>query len=65
MNQVSDDKEGPGSVFQQHIVDVSVLLSFRALSALTSLSYLQAEVLITTPFHPGYLTRELIEKVQY
>lgn len=23
----------------------------------------QAEVIITTPFHPGYLTRDLIEKV--
>ncbi|EPT05010.1 hypothetical protein FOMPIDRAFT_1039841 [Fomitopsis schrenkii] len=39
---VSDDKEGPGSIFQQHILD--------------------AEVLITTPFHPGYLTRDLVEK---
>ncbi|KZT72106.1 hypothetical protein DAEQUDRAFT_57242 [Daedalea quercina L-15889] len=39
---VSDDKEGPNSDFQKHIVD--------------------AEVLITTPFHPGYLTRDLIEK---
>ncbi|EIM81236.1 NAD-dependent formate dehydrogenase [Stereum hirsutum FP-91666 SS1] len=41
---VSDDKEGPDSVFQKHIVD--------------------AEVLITTPFHPGYLTRDLIEKAK-
>jgi formate dehydrogenase len=41
---VSDDKEGPSSDFQKHIVD--------------------AEVLITTPFHPGYLTRELIEKAK-
>lgn len=24
----------------------------------------QAEVLITTPFHPGYLTRELVEKAR-
>ena len=24
-----------------------------------------ADVLITTPFHPGYLTAELIEKVQF
>jgi formate dehydrogenase len=36
---VSDDKEGPGSDFQKHLVD--------------------AEVLITTPFHPGYLTKDL------
>jgi len=36
---VSDDKEGPTSDFQKHLVD--------------------AEVLITTPFHPGYLTRDL------
>ncbi|RPD54668.1 NAD-dependent formate dehydrogenase [Lentinus tigrinus ALCF2SS1-7] len=41
---VTDDKEGPNSVFQQHIKD--------------------AEVLITTPFHPGYLTRELIDKAK-
>lgn len=27
------------------------------------ISFVQAEVLITTPFHPGYLTRELMEKV--
>src|SRR6266702_487384 len=25
----------------------------------------QAEVLITTPFHPGYLTRDLVEKVRH
>lgn len=42
--QVSDDKEGPDSFFQKHIVD--------------------AEVLITTPFHPGYLTRDLVEKAK-
>ncbi|KAI0703375.1 NAD-dependent formate dehydrogenase [Cerioporus squamosus] len=41
---VTDDKEGPNSVFQKNIVD--------------------AEVLITTPFHPGYLTRDLIEKAK-
>ncbi len=42
--QVTDDKEGPNSLFQQHIKD--------------------AEVLITTPFHPGYLTRELVAKAK-
>ncbi|KAI0081349.1 NAD-dependent formate dehydrogenase [Panus rudis PR-1116 ss-1] len=41
---VSDDKEGPDSDFQKHIVD--------------------AEVLITTPFHPGYLTADLIKKAK-
>lgn len=41
---VSDDKEGPDSVFQKEIVD--------------------AEVLITTPFHPGYLTKEVMEKAK-
>ncbi|KAI0739216.1 NAD-dependent formate dehydrogenase [Daedaleopsis nitida] len=41
---VTDDKEGPNSVFQQHLKD--------------------ADVLITTPFHPGYLTRELVEKAK-
>ncbi|KAI1794094.1 NAD-dependent formate dehydrogenase [Ganoderma leucocontextum] len=41
---VSDDKEGPDSVFQKNLVD--------------------AEVLITTPFHPGYLTRDLISKAK-
>jgi len=41
---VTDDKEGPDSVFQKEIVD--------------------AEVLITTPFHPGYATREVIEKAK-
>ena len=40
---MTDDKEGPNSVFQQQLKD--------------------AEILITTPFHPGYLTRDLIEKV--
>ena len=40
---VTDDKEGPNSVFQQNLKD--------------------AEVVITTPFHPGYLTRDLIEQV--
>jgi len=41
---VSDDKEGPNSVFQKHLED--------------------AEVLITTPFHPGYLTPELFKKAK-
>ncbi|EJF60055.1 NAD-dependent formate dehydrogenase [Dichomitus squalens LYAD-421 SS1] len=41
---VTDDKEGPNSVFQQHLKD--------------------AEILITTPFHPGYLTRDLVEKAK-
>jgi len=41
---VTDDKEGPNSVFQKHISD--------------------AEILITTPFHPGYLTRDLVEKAK-
>ncbi|CDO75341.1 hypothetical protein BN946_scf184966.g9 [Trametes cinnabarina] len=41
---VTDDKEGPNSVFQKHIVD--------------------AEVLITTPFHPAYVTRDIIEKAK-
>ncbi|KAI0367722.1 NAD-dependent formate dehydrogenase [Pilatotrama ljubarskyi] len=40
---VTDDKEGPKSVFQQQLKD--------------------ADVLITTPFHPGYLTRELMATV--
>ncbi|THH29201.1 hypothetical protein EUX98_g4987 [Antrodiella citrinella] len=41
---VTDDKEGPDSAFQKHIVD--------------------AEVLITTPFHPGYLTKDLVAKAK-
>ncbi|GAA6040056.1 hypothetical protein JCM8097_004758 [Rhodosporidiobolus ruineniae] len=41
---VTDDKEGPNSEFQKHIVD--------------------ADVLITTPFHPGYLTREVMAKAK-
>jgi formate dehydrogenase len=41
---VSDDKEGPESDFQKHLVD--------------------AEVLITTPFHPGYLTKDLFATAQ-
>jgi len=41
---VSDDKEGPDSVFEKNIVD--------------------AEILITTPFHPGYLTADLISKAK-
>ncbi|KAL1745714.1 hypothetical protein HDZ31DRAFT_35805 [Schizophyllum fasciatum] len=41
---VTDDKEGPNSVFQQNLKD--------------------AEVVITTPFHPGYLTRDLIEQAK-
>ncbi|KDQ57813.1 hypothetical protein JAAARDRAFT_156837 [Jaapia argillacea MUCL 33604] len=41
---VSDDKEGPNSVFQKNIVD--------------------ADILITTPFHPGYLTADLIAKAK-
>ncbi|KAH9931085.1 NAD-dependent formate dehydrogenase [Epithele typhae] len=41
---VTDDKEGPDSVFQKELVD--------------------AEVIITTPFHPGYLTRDLITKAK-
>ncbi|KAI0349871.1 NAD-dependent formate dehydrogenase [Trametes cingulata] len=39
---VTDDKEGPQSVFQQQLKD--------------------ADILITTPFHPGYLTPELMAK---
>lgn len=38
---VTDDKEGPNSVFAKEVVD--------------------ADVLITTPFHPGYLTRSLMD----
>ncbi|RPD74254.1 NAD-dependent formate dehydrogenase [Lentinus tigrinus ALCF2SS1-7] len=41
---VTEEKEGPDSAFQKHIVD--------------------AEVLITTPFHPGYLTHDLIQKAK-
>jgi len=41
---VSDDKEGPNSAFQKHLVD--------------------ADIVITTPFHPGYLTRDLIQKAK-
>ncbi|ORX35758.1 formate dehydrogenase [Kockovaella imperatae] len=39
---VTEDKEGPDSVFQKNLPDT--------------------EILITTPFHPGYLTADLIEK---
>ncbi|WRT64051.1 uncharacterized protein IL334_000979 [Kwoniella shivajii] len=41
---VTDDKEGPNSVFQKELAD--------------------AEILITTPFHPGYLTADLIQKAK-
>jgi len=41
---VTDEKEGPDSVFQKEIID--------------------ADILITTPFHPAYLTREIIEKTK-
>jgi len=41
---VTDDKEGPDSVFQKEIADT--------------------EILITTPFHPGYLTADLFEKAK-
>jgi len=39
---VTDDKDGPQSVFQKEIVD--------------------SDILITTPFHPGYLTKEIFAK---
>jgi len=39
---VTDDKEGPDSVFQKELPTT--------------------DVLITTPFHPGYLTKDLINK---
>ncbi|CAL1707316.1 unnamed protein product [Somion occarium] len=41
---VSDDKEGPNSVFQKQIQD--------------------ADILITTPFHPGYVTPEVFNKAK-
>ncbi|KAI0261998.1 hypothetical protein BC834DRAFT_1043734 [Gloeopeniophorella convolvens] len=41
---VTSSKEGPGSDFQQHIVDT--------------------DILITTPFHPGYLTHDLMNKAK-
>ncbi|RSH80810.1 formate dehydrogenase (NAD+) [Saitozyma podzolica] len=41
---VTDDKEGPGSVFQKEIHDT--------------------DILITTPFHPGYLTADLFKKAK-
>ncbi|GFZ46977.1 formate dehydrogenase, partial [Saitozyma sp. JCM 24511] len=41
---VTDDKEGPNSVFQQNIADT--------------------DVLITTPFHPAYLTADLFAKAK-
>jgi formate dehydrogenase len=53
---VSDDKEGPDSVFQKHIVDVGC----NAVACTDK----QAEILITTPFHPGYLTADLIRKAK-
>lgn len=74
---MTSDKEGPESVFQKHIVDVSPTVpclgvkgtdALRFRSKFTCFTHrfspiVQAEVLITTPFHPGYLTRDLIEKV--
>ena len=59
---MSSNKEGPDSDFQKHLADVC---SFAIDVYLESESYAQAEVLITTPFHPGYLTRDLVEKVFY
>merc|ERR1712072_48672 len=41
---VTDDKEGPNSVFQKEVVD--------------------ADILITTPFHPGYATADVIKKAK-
>ncbi|GFZ46728.1 formate dehydrogenase [Saitozyma sp. JCM 24511] len=41
---VTEDKEGPNSVFQKNIADT--------------------DVLITTPFHPAYLTAELFAKAK-
>lgn len=49
-------------MFQQHLKDASVPLTF--ILTVDSHRCRQAEILITTPFHPGYLTRELVEKVR-
>lgn len=60
---VTSDKEGPDSVFQKEIVDVRISFS----PAIVYRAYLhatQAEVLITTPFHPGYLTADIIKKAK-
>jgi formate dehydrogenase len=59
---VTSDKEGSESVFQKNIVDVSVLPGCPKQGS--DSVWTQAEVLITTPFHPGYLTRDLVEKVR-
>ncbi|KAG1750040.1 uncharacterized protein EDB91DRAFT_1078966 [Suillus paluster] len=59
---VSDSKEGPDSDFQKHIVDLCPSSSTALLLYLRI--YPWAEILITTPFHPGYLTAELVQKAK-
>jgi formate dehydrogenase len=56
---VTDDKEGASSMFQKEIHDVSPRYSVPRCQA-----ECQTEILITTPFHPGYLTAELFEKAK-
>ncbi|KAF7791193.1 hypothetical protein EIP86_002206 [Pleurotus ostreatoroseus] len=54
---VSDDKEGPDSDFEKHIEHFAPECKAKP-------PRMQAEILITTPFHPGYLTRDLIAKAK-
>ena len=54
---VTDDKEGPDSVMQKEI-GASAFGSTRLTAAV------DAEIVVTTPFHPGYLTKEVIAKAK-
>lgn len=56
---MTDDKEGPDSVFQKEIHDVSDPTWNGWLDQLP-----QTDILITTPFHPGYLTADLFKKAK-
>lgn len=63
-------KDGPDSVFQKELLDVSASHGTHqtdqpVLNAdIDSSLPLQADILITTPFHPGYLTADLLKEAK-
>lgn len=55
---MTSDKEGPDSVLQQNLHDVWDPTELMLLNP----DMVQAEIIISTPFHPAYLTADLIDK---
>ena len=54
------DKEGEGSEFRKHIVDAEVLITSKSMSRGTVIFLRLIPASKLAPFHPGYLTKEIL-----